>query len=271
MLRFEFMLLDEDDAAELERPQSVYDLLSRWLEPGSYRIMRTDTYEWHARLVHGWRSGRLLLAGDAAHEMPPMLGQGMCSGLRDAANVAWKLAAVVKGESPQALLDTYESERAAHVRPYIEESARQSNLIEALGMGAFPELNGTQTIERYRPLLGPGVVVQPGGAIGQLSPQPRGANGEKLDDVSGYGFTVVGKPEVTSAVSVDVQRLWRQLGVVAVPETGPVIDRWLAEHAAAAAIIRPDRYTFALVADTAELERATRDLARTASVQEVGA
>ncbi len=271
MLRFEFMLLDEDDAAELERPQSVYDLLSRWLEPGSYRIMRTDTYEWHARLVHGWRSDRLLLAGDAAHEMPPMLGQGMCSGLRDAANVAWKLAAVVKGESPQALLDTYESERAAHVRPYIEESARQSNLIEALGMGAFPELNGTQTIERYRPLLGPGVVVQPGGAIGQLSPQPRGANGEKLDDVSGYGFTVVGNPEVTSAVSVDVQQLWRQLGVVAVPETGPAIDRWLAEHAAAAAIIRPDRYTFALVADTAELERATRDLARTASVQEVGA
>jgi len=105
----------------------------------------------------------------------------------------------------------------------------------------------------------------------RLSPQPRGANGEKLDDVSGYGYTVVGRPEVTSAVSADVRQLWRRLGVVTVPETGPVIDRWLAEHAAAAAIIRPDRYTFALVADTAELERATRDLARTASVQEVGA
>lgn len=271
MLRFEFMLPDEEDAEALERPQSVYDLLSRWLEPGSYRIMRTDTYEWHARLVHGWRSGRVLLAGDAAHQMPPMLGQGMCSGLRDAANLAWKLAAVVKGESPQSLLDTYESERAPHVRLYIEESARQSNLIEALGAGAFPELSGTQTIERYRPPLGPGVVAAPGGAIGQLSPQPRGANGQKLDDLSGYRFTVVGKPEVVAAVSADVRRLWRRLGVVAVSETGAAMDRWLTEHGAAAAIIRPDRYTFALAAGAAELERATRDLARTTRAQEVGA
>ncbi|MEU8872093.1 bifunctional 3-(3-hydroxy-phenyl)propionate/3-hydroxycinnamic acid hydroxylase [Streptomyces javensis] len=267
MLRFEFMLLDEDDAAELERPQSVYDLLSRWLEPGSYRIMRTDTYEWHARLVRGWRSGRLLLAGDAAHQMPPMLGQGMCSGLRDAANLAWKLAAVVKGESPSVLLDTYESERAPHVRPYIEESARQSNLIEALGTGAVPEPNGTQTIERFRPLLGPGLATRPGGAIGQLSPQPRGPRGERLDDTSGYGFTVVGKPGVTSAVSADVRQTWRRLHAVVVPETGPAVDRWLAAHSAAAAIIRPDRYTFALATDTAELEQATRDLARTVSIQ----
>lgn len=101
----------------------------------------------------------------------------MCSGLRDAANLAWKLAAVVKGESPSALLDTYESERAPHVRPYIEESARQSNLIEALGTGAVPEPNGTQTVERFRPLLGPGLATWPGGAIGQLSPQPRGPRG----------------------------------------------------------------------------------------------
>ncbi|WP_275560115.1 FAD-dependent monooxygenase [Streptomyces sp. 5-6(2022)] len=221
MLRFEFMLLDEDDAAELERPQSVYDLLSRWLEPGSYRIMRTDTYQWHARLVRGWRSDRLLLAGDAAHQMPPMLGQGMCSGLRDAVNLAWKLAAVVKGESPSALLDTYESERAPHVRPYIE--------------------------------------------------QPRGARGERLDDTSGYGFTVVGNPGVTSAVSAEVRQMWHRLDAVVVPETGPAADRWLAAYSAAAAIIRPDRYTFALATDTAELEQATRDLARMVSIQEAGA
>ncbi|MFB7595015.1 bifunctional 3-(3-hydroxy-phenyl)propionate/3-hydroxycinnamic acid hydroxylase [Streptomyces sp. NPDC056160] len=272
MLRFEFMLLDEDDAAELERPRSVYDLLSRWLEPGSYRIMRTDTYEWHARLVHGWRSGRLLLAGDAAHEMPPMLGQGMCSGLRDAANLAWKLAAVVRGTATSSLLDTYESERAAHVRPYIEESARQSNLIEALGAGGgLPGPVGARTIERHRPLLGPGLAARPGGAVGQLCPQPRGAHGERLDDASGYEFTVVGDRSVTSAVSAEVVRLWRRLGVVVLPGTGPALDRWLAAHSAAAAIVRPDRYVFAPTADTAELERATADLARTVLTREVSA
>ncbi|MGW4092692.1 FAD-dependent monooxygenase, partial [Nocardia sp. NPDC004750] len=202
------MLQDGDDAAELERPQSVYDALSRWIEPGSYRIMRTGTYEWHARLVRGWRSGRLLLAGDAAHEMPPMLGQGMCSGLRDAANLAWKLAAVAQGTGPESLLDTYESERAAHVRPYIVESARQSNLIESFGTtGNHPELVEPQTLEPFRLPLGPGLVERPGKAVGRLSPQPRAADGARLDDVTGYNFAVVGRRAVTDAVSAEIADL----------------------------------------------------------------
>ncbi|WP_214410271.1 bifunctional 3-(3-hydroxy-phenyl)propionate/3-hydroxycinnamic acid hydroxylase [Sphaerisporangium fuscum] len=272
MLRFEFMLLDGDDAAELERPQAVYDELSRWIEPGSYRIMRTDTYEWHARLAHGWRSGRLLLAGDAAHEMPPMLGQGMCSGLRDAANLAWKLAAVVQGTSADSLLDTYESERAAHVRPYIVESARQSNLIESFGTDETrPEPAGPRTLAPLRPPLGPGIAERPHGAVGLLSPQPRAADGAKLDDATGYNFAVVGRRAVTAAVSPEVANLWRRLGVVVVTDTGPHVDDWLATNSATAAIIRPDRYTFALAGDTAELETATKDLFRIMSTQDVSA
>lgn len=263
MLRFEFMLLDGDDAAELERPQAVYDALGRWIEPGSYRIMRTDTYEWHARLVHGWRSGRLLLAGDAAHEMPPMLGQGMCSGLRDAANLAWKLAAVVRGTSADSLLDTYETERSPHVRPYIVESARQANLIESFGTGdSHPEPAEPRTLEPLRPPLGPGLAGRPAG----LCPQPRAADGARLDDVTGYRFAVVGR----HAVSAGTAALWQRLGVVTVAETGPAVDAWLAENSATAAIIRPDRYAFALAADTTELETATKELARVLLSREVG-
>ncbi|MFF7414700.1 bifunctional 3-(3-hydroxy-phenyl)propionate/3-hydroxycinnamic acid hydroxylase [Streptomyces lydicus] len=263
MLRFEFMLLAEDDAAELERPQAVYDALSRWIEPGSYRIMRTDTYEWHARLVHGWRSGRLLLAGDAAHQMPPMLGQGMCSGLRDAANLAWKLAAVLQGAA-DGLLDTYETERSPHVRSYIVESARQANLIEAFGTGAIPP-NPTepQVLEPLRPPLGPGLAGEPAG----LAPQPRAADGAKSDDATGYNFAVVGR----QAVAVETADLWQRLGVVAVPDTGAAVDAWLSAGSATAAIIRPDRYTFALARDAAELEKATRELAHVMLPQEVSA
>ncbi|MGW4394952.1 bifunctional 3-(3-hydroxy-phenyl)propionate/3-hydroxycinnamic acid hydroxylase [Amycolatopsis nivea] len=260
MLRFEFMLLDGDDAAALERPQAVYDALSRWIEPGSYRIMRAGTYEWHARLVHGWRSGRLLLAGDAAHEMPPMLGQGMCSGLRDAANLAWKLAAVVQGGSPDSLLDTYESERAPHVRPYIVESARQANLIESFGIGdTHPELAEPQTLEPLRPALGPGLST----AVSQLCPQPRAADGTRLDDVTGYNFVVVGK----QAVSAEIAELWRHLDVAVIADGGPAVEEWLAANSAAAAIIRPDRYVFSFAADTAELETATKELARRMEVR----
>jgi 3-(3-hydroxy-phenyl)propionate hydroxylase len=263
LLRFEFMLLDGDDAEVLERPQAVYDALRRWIEPGSYRILRTDTYEWHARLAHGWRSGRLLLAGDAAHEMPPMLGQGMCSGLRDAANLAWKLAAVVRGAGDPGLLDTYESERAAHVRPYIVESARQSNLIESFGTGAVhPELTEPQTLDPFRLPLGPGLVERPGEAVGRLSPQPRGADGTRLDDVTGYNFAVVGRPDVITSVSTEVANLWRRLDAVVVAGTGPGVDAWLAANSATAALIRPDRYTYALADNTTELETATRELAR---------
>ncbi len=260
MLRFEFMLLDGDDAAALERPQAVYDALSRWIEPGSYRIMRADTYEWHARLVHGWRSGRLLLAGDAAHEMPPMLGQGMCSGLRDAANLAWKLAAVVQGGSPDSLLDTYESERAPHVRPYIAESTRQANLIGSFGIGDIhPELTEPQTLEPLRPPLGPGLST----SVSRLSPQPRAADGTRLDEVTGYNFVVVGK----QAVLAEIAELWRHLDVAVVADGGLAVEKWLAANSATAAIIRPDRYVFAFAADTAELETATKELARRMEVR----
>lgn len=269
MLRFEFMLSDTDAAHELERPDSVYELLSPWLRPGSYRIMRTDTYEWHARLVRGWRKGRILLAGDAAHEMPPMLGQGMCSGLRDAMNLAWKLASVVQGSSPDRLLDTYEIERSAHVLPYIVESARQSNLIESFGNGGqLPEHATPQVLDRARPLLGPGLTSKPAEAVGQLAPQPRSSDGARLDDVTGYNFVVVGSSKTIEAVDDEIRALWRRLDAVVLTETGDVVDRWLATNNADTAIIRPDRYAYALSAGPKELALATRTLSECVLFQE---
>lgn len=254
-LRFEFMLSASDDAHDLERPESVYKLLSRWFKPGSYRILRADTYEWHAHLVSGWRSGRVFLAGDAAHEMPPMLGQGMCSGLRDAMNLAWKLALVVLGESPTTLLDSYESERSPHVRPLIEESARQSNIIEGIGRGAEPPMSdGPQVIERHHVPLGPGLLDESSRSISVLAPQPRGVTGERLDDATGYRFVVMGDPEVIASVSDDVRGVWADLGAVVLTSFGEAVESWLDEHGAAVAIVRPDRYVFAMSDDTAGLE-----------------
>ncbi|MEU6646695.1 bifunctional 3-(3-hydroxy-phenyl)propionate/3-hydroxycinnamic acid hydroxylase [Saccharomonospora sp. NPDC046836] len=262
LLRFEFMLEPGTDPVEAERPDHVYPLLSRWLAPESYRITRVDAYEWHAQLVRSWRSGRLLLAGDAAHEMPPMLGQGMCSGLRDAANLAWKLVLVVRGQADEALLDTYETERAAHVRPYIVESARQSNMIEAFGRGELPPPSaGPQVVERFRPPLGPGLVARPAGPVGQLAPQPRGPGGERLDDVTGYRFVVVGAPEVIDGVDDVTRAHWRRLGLVTVAGGGPRVQEWLAERGARVAVVRPDRYVYGLAADAAGLAGHTGELA----------
>lgn len=261
LLRFEFMLGAHHDAEAMAQPASVYRLLSRWLEPGTYRILRTDAYEWHARLVHGWRHGRVLLAGDAAHEMPPMLGQGMCSGLRDSMNLAWKLALVVRGMAPAGLLDTYESERTAHVRPYIVESARQSNMIEEFGLGGHPPaISEPQIVERYRPPLGPGLVDAPEGPISQLAPQPRSEDGARLDHVTGYQFSIVGSAEIIAAVTDETRQHWTRLGAVVLADGGPELRDWLSANGASVAVIRPDRYAFALAQDAAGLDDATREL-----------
>ena len=96
-------------------------MLKPWnIDPAKSTIERAVVYTFHSALSTQWRRERLLLAGDAAHQMPPFLGQGMCSGLRDAANLAWKLRDVIAGDAPDSLLDTYETERMEHVRAFIE-------------------------------------------------------------------------------------------------------------------------------------------------------
>lgn len=260
--RFEFMLRDQDESHAFESPEKVYELLNPWHAPGCYRIMRSDVYEWHSSLATRWRSGRVFLAGDAAHLMPPMLGQGMCSGLRDSFNLAWKLALVLNGTSDPTLLETYGSERAPAVRPYIAESARQSNLVESFGLAQNrPPAGPPITVERYRPPLGPGLTSHPGASAGQLTPQGVSLSGGKWDDLVGYNFVVVGDAELVATVTDDTTATWAALGVVVVSEPNAIVDGWLTALNARAAVIRPDRYSYGLASDASSLDAITQQLA----------
>src|SRR5205085_3963572 len=116
------------DPVAMQDPANVEGLLAPWLEPGAARLERSAVYTFHGLIATSWRRGRVLLAGDAAHQMPPFLGQGMCSGMRDAANLAWKLDAVLYGAS-DALLDTYQPEREPHVRTIVEAAVGFGRLI----------------------------------------------------------------------------------------------------------------------------------------------
>ena len=113
--RFEFMILDGEPAEGAVSEARLWSLLSRWLVPGQARIWRAAAYRFHALIAREWRRGRTLLAGDSAHQTPPFLGQGMCQGLRDAGNLAWKIAQVVNEQAPDSLLDSYTEERRPHV------------------------------------------------------------------------------------------------------------------------------------------------------------
>ena len=119
-------------------------MMARWLGPEDARLERAAVYTFHSVVQEGWRKGRLLLAGDACHQTPPFLGQGMCAGMRDAANLAWKLAAIVEDGAPDALLDTYESERLPHVRTFIDL---------AVQLGAVLQETDPRSRRRARPPL----------------------------------------------------------------------------------------------------------------------
>ena len=120
--RWEFRLADGETAAELSAPARLAQLLAPWtarVPPGRLRVLRQAEYTFRARVADRWRSGRVFLLGDAAHQTPPFIGQGLGAGLRDADNLSWKLAAVLRGDARDRLLDSYQAERRRHVRSVI--------------------------------------------------------------------------------------------------------------------------------------------------------
>jgi 2-polyprenyl-6-methoxyphenol hydroxylase-like FAD-dependent oxidoreductase len=128
--RWEFMLLPGESIEEFERPEKAWELLAgsrvdlpEWpITQEHIDIKRQVVYRFEGKIAKSWRRGRTFLAGDAAHTMPPHMGQGLCSGLGDIANLAWKLDLVLSGSAGEELLESYEVERAPHARSWIEIS-----------------------------------------------------------------------------------------------------------------------------------------------------
>lgn len=250
-MRLELMLRPDDDSAAFERTEKAYEVLSPWFSPDEYLLLRCDVYEWRSLTASPWRAGRVLLAGDSAHTMPPHLGQGMCSGIRDATNLAWKLGRVIRGDSPIDLLDTYETERQPHVDTYTTLSAQWANKIEAL---VAPEEDPpVLRAEALRPRLGPGVRDDTNELAGTLSAQPRTASGQLLDDVVGYRFAVVGDPAVLSGTTDRTKALLESFGAHVLEEFSGEVRDWVTGLGVAAVIIRPDRYLFGAAGNSAEL------------------
>ena len=125
--RWEFRLRDGEDEADLITPQALGRLLQPWTgrsDLDGLQIIRSATYTFRAQMASRFRSGRIFLLGDAAHLTPPFIGQGLAGGLRDADNLAWKLAYVLTGRAREDLLDTYDSERRPHATALVKKAVR---------------------------------------------------------------------------------------------------------------------------------------------------
>ncbi|MGF6553139.1 hypothetical protein QFZ96_008275 [Paraburkholderia youngii] len=224
------------------------------------RLERSAIYTFHSVVANGWRRGRLLLAGDAAHQTPPFMGQGMAAGIRDASNLAWKLGAVIRGTSPDTLLDTYESERSPHVREFIETAVQLGSVIQTTNPEAATSRDSemSEAIRNFvtpQPKLGPGACLDASSStvVGQIAPQPRLTDGRLMDDVVGYRFVLVALPELLAGDDDIASRAaWAGIQIVSDEDA---VNAWLASTGAAAVLIRPDRYVYGIAHDIASLHR----------------
>lgn len=245
--RWEFQLLPGEHASEFESVDALRPLVAPWIgEIGSAELtlVRVAEYTFRAQLADRWRSGRIFLLGDAAHLTPPFIGQGMGAGLRDAMNLAWKLAAVLAGQLPDVVLATYEQERKPHARAMIRLALLVGRAMTGGGrMGeharrrVVPRLTklpglGAKVVDSRTPALRRSALVTRGRLAGALCPNPVVAEGSRFDDVVGSGFVLVtlGSPSRHPA-AVDVHRV----------TPGGELDRWLRRGRASAALVRPDR------------------------------
>ena len=164
--RFEFMVFAHETDEAITAPAALQALMAREVpDPGSVRLIRSRVYTHHARLAEQFRQGRVLLAGDAAHLMPVWQGQGYNSGLRDATNLGWKLAAVLNSQTGDALLDTYEQERRRHAAAMISLSVTAGRIFSptnrwvarlrdtvSLGLNLLPPARDYVTQMRFKPV-----------------------------------------------------------------------------------------------------------------------
>jgi 3-(3-hydroxy-phenyl)propionate hydroxylase len=243
--RWEITLLADEDSQQMSAPERIWPLISRWVTPEDGTIERAAVYTFHSVVAEHWRRGRLMLAGDSAHQTPPFLGQGMCAGIRDAANLAWKLADVVAGQAADGLLDSYERERAPHVREYIERAVRIGGIINTKNTAEAMAALGRKSDETIRftsakPRLGAGLWACEDNLAGWPAPQPTLANGARLDATVGYAFALLAIPEFVRTLSDAVKATVCNRGIHIVDD--PAIRDWLDANRIAAAIVRPDRY-----------------------------
>lgn len=254
--RWEFRLLDGETADDFTTLPTLYPLIHPWVQGVSadrLELVRVAEYTFRAQVADHWRRANMFILGDAAHLTPPFIGQGLCAGLRDAVNLGWKLAGVVNGWLPEAVLNSYESERKPHARSMIRL---------ALGVGAAMTAGGSAgdvlrqaVVPRLR--LIPGIRKTVVGSAtpplrdselvlgsrwrrlaGSLCPNPLLPEGKRFDEVVGRRFAVISSIPLSPGQRGEMER---RGAVVISAHSGTELGRWLRSGRATIAVVRPDR------------------------------
>lgn len=289
--RWELKLLPGESPEKFKDEEALKAILEPYVDISCFDIWRHATYRFAARTGKTWASNRVFLAGDSVHQTPPFLAQGLCAGMRDAANLAWKLAWVIRNGWNQALLDSYQAERQPHVESIVQSAKEFGLIIGELDEGRAKVrdnllrtelLSGRMTTTRQAfvpPLTGGLVGSWP--MAGTLMVQPKVRAGGKvtlMDDLLPAAFLFVTWGKKPQSWLDGLEGTWGQiqgervaLGHSMEPDAGytcleledSIFDDWSENHQVEAVIVRPDRHVHAVIRSREELEACLRELAET--------
>lgn len=284
--RFSFML-DSAEDFEIERdPQRVWARVAPYLAPEQAELIRVATYTFRSLIARPWRRGRIILAGDAAHQMPPFLGQGMCSGIRDAQNLAFKLDLLLSGRVQEVILDTYQSEREPHVAAVVHKGIELGK-VQTMRDPQKARERDIQYLENRRKNMRPDKLRFPGLGPGLVSGSGHPANGRlfiqdevrtdaasgRFDEIFGYGFKLLRRSSSGNGSPGDVTVIDPDTGAV----TGSFTDvtgsylRWFDENNCQTVLVRPDFYIFGAARTDREYQTLLREYSDVCSTVGSGA
>jgi len=286
--RWEFMTIPGDNLDDIVSENRIWDLLKPWIKPSQAEIWRAAAYRFHALVAKEWQDERVFLAGDSAHQTPPFLGQGMCQGLRDAGNLAWKLKHVISNQADESLLETYTQERRPNVLA-TTKLAKECGLIiserdpqkaKERDEKILSENNGdTKFIPRQEliPPLDSGLIDLSSPLAGSVFPQPIVNLFNKpnilMDDLTEPCFRLVVLEEKISEyeiLQINQQAIHLKIKIIIlklnasfttqtesstleVIETLGIIRKWLNKAGCIGAIVRPDHYVYSGIVSSSKI------------------
>jgi 2-polyprenyl-6-methoxyphenol hydroxylase-like FAD-dependent oxidoreductase len=287
--RFEFMIVEGDDPDRFAAEDSVWPLLARWgVTPENAAIARKAIYTFRGRWAQSWREGRVLLAGDAAHQMPPFMGQGFNSGVRDAIALAWRIDLILGDRAHIDILASYTSERLYHVKEIVETSVAVGQMMCITDPEAAEQRNAGLRLMRDDPdasfpqpqwRLGPGCFMPEDPAAGFLAHQARvekdGRTG-LLDDLTGAGHFVLighgvdpllGLSDAARAIWTGLRGIDVTIGAGAYRDVDGSYAAWFDKLGAAIVLARPDFQVFGVSSDAEHVNEMIVTLAKQLQVE----
>ena len=240
--RWEFAIKKNQSEKKILSNFYIWNFLKPWLKKNEALIERKTIYTFKSAISRKWKKGRIFIAGDAAHLMPPFMGQGMCAGIRDVSNLAWKIAKCLRSNHNEKLLKTYQSERFSNVKEYVETTMRMGEFVNAVGSYKITDNisstnDGTKSMQSIKPKLGKGLGQKTDKNIGKIFPQFKTKNGYHLDEKFSK------KPILLYSSKIKKNMLNKINSIKSNKVKG--LSSYLKKSNSKALIVRPDRFILA--------------------------